>query len=58
MCAPLLLLAALLLAPQDAAVQLGYRPSGAYKIFERCLAALIRGLVATGFMKEQSCEEQ
>lgn len=44
--------------PQEAAVQLGYRPSGAYKIFERCLAALTRGLVATGFMKEQSCEEQ
>jgi RNA polymerase sigma factor (sigma-70 family) len=44
--------------PQEAAAQLGYRPSGAYKIFERCLAALTRGLVATGFMKEQSCEEQ
>ena len=43
--------------PQDAAVQLGYRPSGAYKIFERCLAALTRGLVATGFMKERTCEE-
>lgn len=44
--------------PQEAAAQLGYRPSGAYKIIERCLAALTRGLVATGFMKEQSCEEQ
>jgi RNA polymerase sigma factor (sigma-70 family) len=43
--------------PQDAAVQLGYRPSGAYKIFERCLAALTRGLVATGFIKEDACEE-
>jgi RNA polymerase sigma factor (sigma-70 family) len=43
--------------PQDAAVQLGYRPSGAYKIFERCLAALTRGLVATGFIKEEACEE-
>jgi RNA polymerase sigma factor (sigma-70 family) len=42
--------------PQEAATQLGYRPSGAYKIFERCLAALTRGLVATGFMKER-CEE-
>jgi RNA polymerase sigma factor (sigma-70 family) len=39
--------------PQEAAAQLGYRPSGAYKIFERCLAALTRGLVATGFMKER-----
>ena len=44
--------------PQDAAAQLGYQPSGAYKIFERCLAALTRGLVATGFMKERSCGEQ
>jgi RNA polymerase sigma factor (sigma-70 family) len=43
--------------PQDAAAQLGYRPSGAYKIFERCLAALTRGLVATGFLKEKACEE-
>jgi RNA polymerase sigma factor (sigma-70 family) len=44
--------------PQEAAAQLGYRPSGAYKIFERCLAALTRGLVATGYMKERACEEQ
>jgi RNA polymerase sigma factor (sigma-70 family) len=44
--------------PQEAAVACGYRPSGAYKIFERCLAALTRGLVATGFMKEPACEEQ
>ncbi len=44
--------------PQEAAAALGYRPSGAYKIFERCLAALTRGLVATGFMKERTCEEQ
>jgi RNA polymerase sigma factor (sigma-70 family) len=43
--------------PQEAAVQLGYRPSGAYKIFERCLAALTRGLVATGFIEEEACEE-
>ena len=43
--------------PQEAAAQLGYRPSGAYKIFERCLAALTKGLVATGFMKEKACEE-
>lgn len=43
--------------PQEAAVQLGYRPSGAYKIFERCLAALTRGLVATGFIEEEVCEE-
>ena len=43
--------------PQEAAAQLGYRPSGAYKIFERCLAALTRGLVATGFVKESACEE-
>jgi DNA-directed RNA polymerase specialized sigma24 family protein len=43
--------------PQDAAIQLGYRPSGAYKIFERCLAALTRGLVATGFAKGRACEE-
>ena len=42
--------------PQEAAVQLGYRPSGAYKIFERCLAALTRGLVATGFVKEPARE--
>ena len=44
--------------PQEAAARLGYRPSGANKIFERCLAALTRGLVATGFMKEHPCEEQ
>jgi RNA polymerase sigma factor (sigma-70 family) len=44
--------------PQEAAAQLGYRPSGAYKIFERCLAALTRGLVATGYMRERACEEQ
>jgi RNA polymerase sigma factor (sigma-70 family) len=44
--------------PRAAAASLGYRPSGAYKIFERCLAALTRGLVATGFLKEQACEEQ
>ena len=43
--------------PQEAAARLGYRPSGAYKIFERCLAALTRGLVATGFVRERSCEE-
>jgi RNA polymerase sigma-70 factor (ECF subfamily) len=43
--------------PQEAAAQLGYRPSGAYKIFERCLAALTRGLVATGFVKESAGEE-
>jgi RNA polymerase sigma factor (sigma-70 family) len=43
--------------PREAAAQLGYRPSGAYKIFERCLEALTRGLVATGFMKERSCGE-
>ena len=41
--------------PQDAAARLGYRPSGAYKIFERCLAALTKGLVATGFIKERAC---
>ena len=41
--------------PQEAAAQLGYRPSGAYKIFERCLAALTRGLVTTGFLKEPTC---
>jgi RNA polymerase sigma factor (sigma-70 family) len=44
--------------PRVAAESLGYRRSGAYKIFERCLAALTRGLVATGFMKEPACEEQ
>ena len=38
--------------PRDAAKQLGYRPSGVYKIMARCLAALTRGLVATGFMRE------
>ena len=43
--------------PQEAAAQLGYRASGAYKILERCLAALTRGLVASGFVKERSCEE-
>ncbi|HEX2465494.1 MAG TPA: sigma-70 family RNA polymerase sigma factor [Thermoanaerobaculia bacterium] len=43
--------------PQEAAAQLGYRPSGAYKIFERCLAALTRGLVATGFVKERPCDQ-
>ena len=42
---------------QEAVAQLGYRPSGAYKIFERCLAALTRGLAATGFVKESACEE-
>jgi RNA polymerase sigma factor (sigma-70 family) len=44
--------------PRTAAAALGYRPSGAYKIFERCLAALTRGLVATGFLRERACEEQ
>lgn len=43
--------------PQEAAAQLGYRRSGAYKIFERCLAALTRGLVATGFVKGSACED-
>jgi RNA polymerase sigma-70 factor (ECF subfamily) len=42
--------------PREAAAQLGYRPSGAYKIFERCLTALTRGLVATGFIKERACD--
>jgi RNA polymerase sigma factor (sigma-70 family) len=40
--------------PRVAAASLGYRPSSAYKIFDRCLAALTRGLVATGFMKRAS----
>lgn len=42
--------------PQDAATRLGYRKSGIYKILDRCLAALSRGLVATGFMEDPSCE--
>jgi RNA polymerase sigma-70 factor (ECF subfamily) len=42
--------------PREAAAQLGYRASGAYKIFERCLAALTRGLVATGLAKERCGE--
>jgi RNA polymerase sigma factor (sigma-70 family) len=43
--------------PQEAAAQLGYRPSGAYKIIERCLAALTRCLVATGFVRGSACED-
>jgi RNA polymerase sigma factor (sigma-70 family) len=39
--------------PREAATQLGYQPSGVYKIMSRCLAALTRGLVATGFLTER-----
>ncbi|MDX1382873.1 MAG: sigma-70 family RNA polymerase sigma factor [Thermoanaerobaculia bacterium] len=42
--------------PKEAAERLGYRSSGIYKILERCLAALTRGLVATGFMGGSECE--
>lgn len=42
--------------PQEAAERLGYRSSGIYKILERCLAALTKGLVATGFLEERVCE--
>ena len=39
--------------PKEAAVELGYRSSGIYKILERCLAALTQGLVATGFIEKR-----
>ena len=42
--------------PKEAAARLGYRSSGIYKILERCLAALTRGLVATGFIEERDCD--
>lgn len=38
--------------PKEAARELGYRPSGIYKVIERCLAALSRQLLASGFLAE------
>lgn len=40
--------------PPEAAERLGYRPSGIYKIMERCLAALTGRLVASGLAEEKT----
>lgn len=39
-------------APKEAAEFMGYRSSGIHKILERCLDALARGLVVSGFLGE------
>lgn len=39
--------------PQETAQRMGYRKSGIYKIVERCLASLTRGLVAVGILDAQ-----
>jgi len=42
------------LSPAEAAESLGYRASGIYKILDRCLDALCRGLAARGFERGAS----
>ena len=42
------------LKPNEIAAALGYKPSSVRKVANRCLAALVRELVAVGFLQERS----